>query len=86
MILSLSLSFIYMQVCIENEPGVFFILLPSLYRYFSKHLFGCQDVLYLIVSNIDPAQVCAILSYTTHAIYMQVKLHAKIIPYLAMYY
>ena len=57
--------FACMQICVEHEPGVFFSLLPSLYRCFSKHLFGCQDILYLIVSNIDPAQVSVIL-YSTY--------------------
>ena len=47
-----------MQVCVDHEPGVFFHLLLPLYRSFSKHLFGSQDILYLIVSNIDPTQVC----------------------------
>ncbi|XP_065897464.1 integrator complex subunit 3-like [Dysidea avara] len=47
-----------MTVCADNDPVVLFELLPKLYQQFSTDLLGSEEFLNLIVTNVDPQQLC----------------------------
>jgi len=45
------------QVCIEEESQLFFLLLPALCQHFPSSMVGSHQLLCLIATHVDPAQV-----------------------------